>query len=235
MGTVVEQQSKPPAPPLGQTGPFRVWYRQHARPRRYFPLLHVLVHVACVLGGSAFALSRVRDGALYEWLTIPFMLIVGSLFVYFFHRDVLHRPRGLLRMVYVIHTLQHHRFFDYDAITRDERDDLHIMLFPWWAGLIIVPSSFGAALALSPIVGPNIGYLTMFMAVLYFGLYELVHTVSHLPNAHPLARLPVLGFLREHHRLHHDPALMGKHNFNVVLPLFDWLLGALVTRRQQAQ
>jgi hypothetical protein len=24
------------------------------------------------------------------------------------------------------------------------------------------------------------------------------------------------------------PALMGKHNFNIVIPLFDWMFGALL-------
>jgi len=29
--------------------------------------------------------------------------------------------------------------------------------------------------------------------------------------------------LREHHRRHHHPALMQKWNFNVTVPLFDWV------------
>lgn len=37
--------------------------------------------------------------------------------------------------------------------------------------------------------------------------------------------LPWLRRLREHHRMHHVPALMAHHNFNVALPLFDWLCG----------
>jgi sterol desaturase/sphingolipid hydroxylase (fatty acid hydroxylase superfamily) len=38
--------------------------------------------------------------------------------------------------------------------------------------------------------------------------------------------------LDRHHRLHH---LFQYRNFNVVLPVADFLLGTLITRREQAQ
>jgi len=166
------------------------------------------------------------------------MLLFGSAFVYWFHRFVLHRsvlrhPGSRPSFAYERHTLQHHRFFDYDHITADELKDLHIMLFPWWSGFALSATMLLASLALTPLIGSNVAHLIMFMSTGYLLLYEAVHTISHLPDDNVLTRLPVLSFLREHHRLHHEPALMGKHNFNVVIPLFDWLFGALLLRRPE--
>jgi hypothetical protein len=158
-------------------------------------------------------------------------MVLGSAFVYWFHRYVLHRRTRWFYFAYQKHTLQHHRFFDYEHITRDERDDLHAMLFPWWSAPPLCLLSYLVSVLLSPVLGPHVALLSMFMMNAYFGLYELVHSVNHLPDGHWLARMPLLSYLREHHRLHHDPRLMGKHNFNIVFPLFDHLMGAARTRR----
>ena len=223
----------PPAPGLGQVDAYRPWFREHARPRRYSPVAHVLIHIGPAVASCVYAASRLEHVGALEWLTVPSMLIFGSAFVYWFHRFVLHRPTRLSYFAYELHTLQHHRFFDYDHITADELKDLHIMLFPWWSGLLLSAVMLLLSLALSPLVGANVAHLVMLMSTLYLLLYEAVHTVSHLPDENVLTRSPVLSFLREHHRIHHDPAQMGKHNFNVVIPLFDWLFGALLLRRPE--
>jgi hypothetical protein len=191
----------------------------------------VSVHIGPLLMTSGYAATRVLQVSALQWVTVPAMLLFSSYFVYWFHRFVLHRPTRWAYFAYERHTLEHHRFYDYEHITADERADLHITLFPWWSGAVLTAIVHGIALGLTPLVGPNVPHLVMFMAAFYLMLYEFVHTVSHLPDGHPLARAPVLRFLREHHRLHHDPALMGKYNFNVVIPLFDWWFSALVLRR----
>lgn len=55
----------------------------------------------------------------------------------------------------------------------------------------------------------------------------------HLPADAAMLRLPFLRALRAHHRLHHDPRHMRTKNFNVVLPLFDWLFGTLARERSR--
>jgi sterol desaturase/sphingolipid hydroxylase (fatty acid hydroxylase superfamily) len=44
-----------------------------------------------------------------------------------------------------------------------------------------------------------------------------------MPEDSFVGRLALVRVLREHHRRHHHPALMQRWNFNVTLPLFDWL------------
>ncbi len=222
-----------PAPKGSDVPAYRAWYRQNVRPKPYFRWMHAGVHQVAVIGAVGYALAQVHDLRPLQWLAVAAGPVYGSLFVYWFHRHILHRRVPGFDFAYRKHTLQHHRFFTHEYLTRDEPDDLHAMLFPWWSGIPLVALSYGTARALLPAVGANVAYLTMSVMVGYFGLYEFVHTVNHLPDGHPLTRVPVLAFLREHHRLHHDPSLMGKYNFNVVFPLFDWVFGALITKRDR--
>ncbi len=220
-------------PGLGEVDAYRPWFREHVRPRGYSPPLHVVLHLGPVIGAVVFAASQLSQVTLLEWLAVPLWLTLGSSFVYWFHRFVLHRPRPWAHFAYVRHTLQHHRFFDYEHITPDEPEDLYVTLFPWWSGVLLSALSFGVSLALTPWVGGNLAHLTMLMMALYMLLYEVTHTLCHVRDDNPWLRVPAVRFLRAHHRLHHDPALMGKHNFNVVLPLFDWCFGALVRKRPE--
>jgi Fatty acid hydroxylase len=193
------------------------------------PTHHVAVHVISVIADAALALSRVHAVRPLEWLTLPVAMAAGSLFVYSFHRFVLHVPRQWSRLGYVKHGLYHHRFFTHERFGRDERADLHAVLFPWPSGAVVLGGAYLLARGLSPLLGGNVAYLTMLVGVLYFKLYELVHACFHLPDGHWLTRAPGLAPLREHHRLHHDPALSARYNFNVVLPLFDPVFGTMAT------
>lgn len=218
-------------PGLGEVEAYRPWFRQHVRPANYAPRLHVLLHLGPLLVAIGWAASRLQNVPWMEWLVVPTLLIASSYFVYWFHRFVLHRPKRWAYFAYVRHTLQHHRFYDYEHITPDEPEDLYVTLFPWWSGVVLCFVAFGLSLGLTPLLGSNVAHLTMLMMPLYLLLYELVHSMCHLPDENPVTRWPVLSFLREHHRIHHDPRLMANHNFNIVIPLFDLVFGALLTKR----
>lgn len=210
---------------------YRARYRAERIPSWYRGPWHVAFTALCVLGPAAYCLASLRDVEPLEWLTVPAMLVFGSFFVWAFHKHVLHRPVPGLRSAYVIHTLHHHRFFTFEHNEPEGTRDFHIMLFPmaFGPGLAVVSYLLGRHLVSG--ISPNVGLLFTTMSVLYFGLYELVHFSSHLPGDATVLRLPFLRRLRAHHQLHHDPRLMGKYNFNVVLPLFDWLLGTRVRER----
>lgn len=222
----------PDTPPgLGEVSAFRAYYRAHRLPTGYSRGLHLTVHLAPLAAGCVWACTRLHQVTLLQWLVVPVGVVLSSLFVYWFHRDMLHRPRRFFYYGYRNHTLQHHRFYDHAHMTPDGPSDMHITLFPAFAGPVLLATTLGLAWLLRPLIGGNLAALLVLVANGYMLTYETVHSIGHLPDGHPLSRLPVLRFLREHHRLHHDPALMGKYNFNIVLPLFDWLFGAFVRRR----
>ena len=215
------------------TDAYRAKFRQDCIPDWYRGELHVAWTAGWVLGPMGYCISQLRRPSPLELLTVPLMLVFGSLFVWTFHKHVLHRPVPGLRRAYEIHTLQHHRFYTFDHNEPHSARDFFITLFPlgFAPGLAFTTLLLGH-FALSAI-SPNVGLLFTTMSVAYFGLYELVHFASHLPASAPVLRLPFLARLRAHHRLHHDPRLMGTKNFNVVLPLFDALFGTLERSRPQ--
>jgi hypothetical protein len=53
------------------------------------------------------------------------------------------------------------------------------------------------------------------------------HACEHLPAQHPLSRLPWIRQMRRLHELHHRRERMQERNFNIVLPLMDYLFGTL--------
>jgi sterol desaturase/sphingolipid hydroxylase (fatty acid hydroxylase superfamily) len=214
-----------------ETEAYREQYRAQHIPAWYRGELHVLWTAACVLGPIGYCASQLRNLRALELLTIPGTFVFGSLFVWALHKYVLHRPQPGLRQAYVIHTLQHHRFYTYEHGEPAGRRDFYITLFPLLFGPGLAVTSLLLGRFVFSAISPNVGLLYASMSVGYYGLYELVHLASHLPADAPVLQLPLLRRLREHHRLHHDPRLMGKHNFNVVLPLFDWLFGTIVYER----
>ncbi|HKP59835.1 MAG TPA: sterol desaturase family protein [Polyangiales bacterium] len=221
------------ARPAGATEAYRAEFRRECIPGWYRGQLHVLWTGAWVLVPMGYCISQLQRPSPLELLTVPLMLVFGSFFVWTFHKHVLHRPVPGLREAYKIHTLQHHRFYTFDHNEPHSARDFFITLFPlgFAPGLAFTTLLLGH-FALSAI-SPNVGLLFTTMSVAYFGLYELVHFASHLPASAPVLRLPFLARLRAHHRLHHDPRLMGTKNFNVVLPLFDALFGTLERSRPQ--
>lgn len=63
--------------------------------------------------------------------------------------------------------------------------------------------------------------------ILGYLLYEVFHACEHLPDEHPVARLPWIRQMHRLHALHHRRELMQGRNFNIVLPLMDYLFGTL--------
>ena len=69
------------------------------------------------------------------------------------------------------------------------------------------------------------GLLLLATAHAYLLTYEWLHLAYHAPSSSFVGRLGFVARLRRHHARHHRPSLMQTTNFNVSLPLFDWLLG----------
>ena len=57
--------------------------------------------------------------------------------------------------------------------------------------------------------------------------YEVLHFTYHLDERIWVARLPVIRFLRRHHRVHHRLELMTRYNFNINWPFADFLFGTV--------
>lgn len=205
-------------------------------PASYSPAAHFLVPGAlgmAVLGASAWLMEGVRP---VEWLTIPITLLLGFGFEWRVHRSVLHEKQPLLGLLYVRHELHHHVIYTYDDMTMRSNREWRLVLMPAYAIVLVFVMMAPIVAALWRFVTPNVALLHLATSMLFFLAYEWMHLAYHLPPEHPIGRLGIVRRLRELHRRHHDPRLMKRWNFNVTVPVFDWIHGTIWSEeREQAR
>ncbi|WP_411825307.1 sterol desaturase family protein [Luteolibacter sp. AS25] len=170
---------------------------------------------------------------------IPFILLtllgltVGIVFASFFewtlHKYVMHRPVGKFRYAFNAHAVVHHQVFKADQTyhLHDEKDKETIPM-AWWNGAVLTMIGAIPFACISLLVGNwgfTVGGVLAFAA--YYCFYEYIHWCMHLPKARRVEKPHWFRKLNGHHLLHHR--YMHK-NFNVVLPLADYLLGTLILR-----
>jgi hypothetical protein len=183
---------------------------------------HLLFTFTVSVGVTALLFSQVHDVRPLEWLAVPAFFLFCCFMEYLEHRYLLHQRR-FGEFAFRIHTLEHHAFFTVEEFTIGDRRDYFYVLFPpllvlGYLGL--VATGFGALFYW--LISPNVGFLVAATAAFFFFLYELIHFGSHREW-----ELPVFKQLSRHHRIHHQTELMTTRNFNVVCPVFDWLMGTL--------
>ncbi len=202
------------------------------RERRVTPRYSGPLHLATTVSISvliALASATMLDSVTpLEWLTIPLTFVYANLSEYLGHRGPMHHRTRLLAGIFRRHTIEHHSFFTHEAATFESPQDYRAVLFP----PILVLFFFGAfalpvAAVLYYLASPNVGYLFVLTAILYFLNYELLHFAYHSDPASWLGRLPLISSLRQHHVRHHDKRLMTRYNFNITYPVCDYLFGTL--------
>lgn len=171
---------------------------------------------------------RVRLGPLtrHDVGWIVFDLLFINLGEYLAHRWPLHRPM-FPRAVYDRHVREHHAFFTWEQMAVDAWAEIRWVLFPPWALPLLVVTIIPLAAGLGVLGGARSAWLFVMMVIAYYGLYEVLHALAHLPNDAPLARARWVRAVTHHHRVHHDPRLMRHWNFNFAIPLFDRVFGTI--------
>ena len=205
---------------------FRTTYRAREIGPHYSGWLHFAFTSIGSLSAIGFALSRLAEPSVLEWLTVPATFVVANFGEYFGHRGPMHHRRRGLGLLFQRHTLQHHRFFTADAMTCESTRDFKMVLFPpvmllFFLGALAAPIGLG----LFALFGSNVGWLFVATAVAYFLSYEWLHFAYHQPPASAIGRLPGLAALRRHHAVHHDPRRMQRWNFNITFPIADRVMG----------
>jgi hypothetical protein len=206
--------------------------RKAFRDRRIGPGYSGPLHLASTISisltiavASALMLESVTP---LEWLTIPLTFLYANLSEYLGHRGPMHHRTRFLSKVFERHSIEHHSFFTDKAASFDSSQDYKAVLFPpilliFFVGGFAIP--VGALLYW--LVSPNVCFLFILTAVLYFLNYELLHFAYHADPASRLGRLPFMGRLRQHHIAHHNRRLMTRYNFNITYPICDVIFGTL--------
>lgn len=206
--------------------------RNAFRERRIGPRYSGPLHLATTVGISllvALASAVQLDGVTaLEWLTVPLTFLYANLAEYLGHRGPMHHRTRFLTKLFERHSIEHHAFFTDKAPTFDSTKDYKAVLFPpillvFFIGAFAVP--VGALLYW--LISPNVCYLFVLTAVLYFLNYELLHFAYHADPASWIGRLPLMSRLRRHHLAHHNRRLMTRYNFNITYPIGDLVFGTL--------
>ena len=208
------------------TEAFRTRYRAEISPR-YNAWLHGGFVLAFGIAVLIFLVSRIGHVSGWEWWAIPVGALVFNWGEYTVHRRYGHHKHRLGALFYKRHTGDHHSFFDESRMPYQQARDWRVIFFPAW--LIALYCVAGVLPAYWLLARFNQDAAALFAATLLAGYlsYEFFHSCEHLPPTHWLAKLPWIRHMRQLHRLHHRRELMQTRNFNLVLPLMDWLFGTL--------
>ncbi|MFQ6004346.1 MAG: sterol desaturase family protein [Woeseia sp.] len=210
----------------------RAVYRERHISEQYSGPLHLATTVGVSMLIALLAAMLLEDVSRLEWLTIPLTFLYANLIEYVGHRGPMHRKTRFLGPVFERHAIQHHTFFTDESATVDTTQDFKAVLFPpimllFFHGCFALP--VGALLFF--IVSPNVCYLFVITAMLYFLNYELLHLAYHIDPKTSVGRLPFMYRLRRHHIRHHNRNLMTSYNFNITYPLCDYLFGTVYRER----
>ncbi|MGO8673521.1 MAG: fatty acid hydroxylase [Capsulimonadaceae bacterium] len=163
------------------------------------------------------------------WEVAAFVVyfLYGSYFEWVFHRYMLHSPKLCYR-TFNAHTLVHHQTYKGDDTyhTHDEHPEKVAM--DWWSVLAMVGFHLPFFWLIQKVTGIPSLWGGVGAIIVYYGLYESLHWVMHVPDASRwLSRFGWFRFIDDHHRVHHKYMLS---NLNVILPLADLTLGTLRDR-----
>jgi hypothetical protein len=178
--------------------------------------------VASVILATGVALAW--GASVLWWLLCPVFWVIANFFEWAIHRFPMHRPLWP-RVMYTNHALRHHRAFEGHNMAIEDRRELSLVMMPWYTLVMVFLFASPVALGIGLLVGPPVAGIFLIASVVYFFFYEVLHSVYHLPS---LGRFP--GWIRrlqQNHAHHHVMRNMNRVNFNVTVPLADWILGSL--------
>lgn len=218
----VEPPREEPLPPKDREA-LRARLIERVEQKSYHPLLHLF---GPAIGGTAIiaaVLSTLENVQPLELLTIPLVFLLSNAVEWRAHKNLLHHRSRLVPILYDRHTPQHHMVFITDDLAARSRTEWSFVLIPAFGLMLIGMLNLPISALLYYFVSHNVGALYLANALGYVLMYEWLHLSYHLPPESPIGKLSLIRFLRRHHATHHDPRLMQKWNFNVTVPLWDWV------------
>ncbi len=201
-------------------------------PRFYRPWMHLVGTTGVGLATLAAAALSIHHLRLAELAVVPALLLVSNAIEWWAHKALLHRRQWPVEVLHDRHTPEHHVVYQYDSMEIRSAVELRLVLIPAVGVAAVVMAAAPLAIVIGWIFTRNAGWLALATSATYMVTYELSHLAYHLPEGSFVGRRWLVRVLREHHRRHHHAALMRRWNFNVTLPLFDWVFGTSVPKSE---
>jgi hypothetical protein len=210
---------------------FRQKYRAGIQ-ASYHAGLHASFVALVSLAFISYQLSCVQE--LWRWFLIAvfvFGLVCFNFLIYFIHRDLGHVKHSWARFFYQRHTGDHHTFFSDTDYVCEQMQDFRVILFPAWLVLFVCLGGYLVVVLARYLGVPEVGHVFAAAVATGYLAYEFFHACHHLPDSYRVTRLPWFKQMREWHRLHHRRELSKHKNFNIVLPLADWVMRTTYWRK----
>ena len=163
-------------------------------------------------------------------LVIPFVILMANYFEWRVHKYVLHKRFWPFEVIYDKHTPMHHMIYVEEDMALRSKQEFRLVLIPAAGVLGIVIGAAPVAIAIARFWSSAAGWLFLVTASLFMVSYEVLHLCYHAPPSSFIGRRKVIQYLRAHHAKHHDPRYMQRYNFNVTVPLFDWIMGTMAPK-----
>jgi hypothetical protein len=197
-------------------------------PRWYSPWLHLALPSLFGLSVMLGCFALLQDVRWYQVVpTVIVTFLVANASEWRAHRDLLHRRSRFAPVLYDRHTPEHHALYLQGDMAIREVRELRLVLIPAY-GIVIIFVGVAIPAALMWLAGfRNVALVFVATEMAYTLSYEWLHLAYHLPADTRIGRSRLVARLRRHHAIHHDPRLMQRYNFNVTVPLWDWLRGTL--------
>lgn len=196
-------------------------------PRWYSPYLHLIVPSLIGLGLITTAILLLQHVRAWELALLPAFFLISNATEWRVHRDVLHKRQWFAPVLYDRHAPEHHMVFITDDMAIRSPREFRLVLVPAYGVVLLFAGTLPIATVLWLVGLPNVGLLFVAQAMLYTVTYEWLHLSYHLPADSRIGKSWLIRVLRRHHATHHNPELMQKWNFNVSLPLWDFLRGTI--------
>jgi hypothetical protein len=203
-------------------------------PRWYSPWAHLVLPSVFAIAVIASCVALLRDVRPWELLLVPIVYVLNNVNEWYIHRDMLHKRTWIAPVLYFRHTPEHHMIYVTDDMAMRDRREYQLVLIPAYGLFLIFMTLLPIAGGLWLLGLRNIALLYTATSMFYAASYEWLHLAYHLPRESRIGNLGFIRALRRHHAVHHDPRLMQRWNFNVTLPIWDWVKGTIVRSPEEA-
>lgn len=192
---------------------------------------------------SAFFPATPFDWALQVSIGVIGSILLMSFMEYFLHGHVMHRkvfPDFVYKRAKFIETflhnhvvLHHGKYFKQFNHEPDERASAHLLISYRTVILgLLVALPFMALYTVYVSIVPPLIFISI--AFLHRFIWNTIHTEMHHPVYPYWSKWEVYKFLARYHYLHHNTHRKnGNVNYNVVLPIADYVMGKVGTPTEE--
>ena len=196
-------------------------------PSWYRPWAHLAGPSLFGIGAVVTAVWSLANVQPLEWLAVPGFWLLINMFEWHIHRDILHRSMWPLGVLFYRHTPEHHVVFVKDDMAMRDPREFRLVLIPSYGIVAIFLTTLPVTATLAALVSANVAALWVAASMSYIVSYEWLHLAYHLPATSRIGQSAPVRALRRNHAMHHTPELMQQWNFNVTVPLWDWVRGSI--------